>query len=110
LDKLKDIIVKKKFQKKIEYFVCEHCGMEVQGNGYTNHCPKCLWSKHVDNFPGDRENECKGGMEPIHAYFKKGKWRIIHHCQKCKQKTEVYASEADDLDQIIKLSTAAIKK
>ena len=26
----------------------------MKGNGYTNHCPKCLWSKHVDINPGDR--------------------------------------------------------
>lgn len=24
--------------------MCEHCSAEVLGTGYTNHCPKCLWS------------------------------------------------------------------
>lgn len=38
----------KNFTRVIEDFICENCGTEVKGNGYTNHCPKCLWSKHVD--------------------------------------------------------------
>ena len=52
----------KKFIKVKEDFVCEHCGAEVKGDGYTNHCPKCLWSKHVDVHPGDRAAECGGMM------------------------------------------------
>ena len=42
------------FTRKVEDFTCEHCGREVHGNGYTNHCPHCLHSKHVDVNPGDR--------------------------------------------------------
>jgi len=40
--------------------------------GYTarDHCPYCLYSKHLDIFPGDRKNECKGLMKPI-GYMKK---------------------------------------
>ncbi|MFA6992594.1 MAG: RNHCP domain-containing protein, partial [Candidatus Gracilibacteria bacterium] len=38
----------KRFSRTIEDFVCEKCGAKVKGDGYTNHCPKCLWSKHVD--------------------------------------------------------------
>ncbi|MFA5023297.1 MAG: RNHCP domain-containing protein, partial [Candidatus Paceibacterota bacterium] len=30
------------FKRQIEDFVCEHCGEKVVGNGYTNHCPRCL--------------------------------------------------------------------
>lgn len=73
----------RKFQRKIEDFVCENCGEEVKGNGYTNHCPNCLWSKHVDNNPGDRQNECQGLMKPINAFFKNGIWHLVHKCQKC---------------------------
>jgi hypothetical protein len=42
----------KRFQKTVEDFVCEHCGHPVAGNGYTNHCSQCLWSKHVDDNSG----------------------------------------------------------
>ena len=40
-----------------EAFVCENCGKEVKKLGYScrNHCPECLYSKHVDKNPGDRE-------------------------------------------------------
>ena len=50
-----------------EPFVCEHCGNEVKPLGYScrNHCPKCLYSKHVDKEPGDRAEGCKGMLKPI---------------------------------------------
>ena len=68
------------FQKKVEDFVCEKCGAVVKGNGYTNHCPQCLWSKHVDVHPGDRAAACGGLMEPI-AVEQEGKDQMI--VQKC---------------------------
>ena len=55
----------KNFQKKVEDFVCEHCQTKNQEDGYTNHCPNCLWSRHVDINPGDRAEKCGGMMEPI---------------------------------------------
>ena len=36
------------FIRKTEDFICENCGAVVVGNGYTNHCPACLYSKHVE--------------------------------------------------------------
>jgi len=60
---------KKRFQKRIEDFVCERCGAFVKGTGYTDHCPECLWSKHVDVNPGDREAECGGLMEHVDTDF-----------------------------------------
>ncbi len=73
----------KKFQRTIEDFVCENCGEEVEGSGYTNHCPNCLWSKHVDINPGDRKNDCGGLMKPVDAYFKSQQWYLEQKCQKC---------------------------
>ncbi|GIW69886.1 MAG: hypothetical protein KatS3mg101_0633 [Patescibacteria group bacterium] len=55
----------KLFQKKKENFICKNCGYFVIGNGYTNHCPRCLYSEHVDINPGDRANTCEGLMEPV---------------------------------------------
>ncbi|MFH0905619.1 MAG: RNHCP domain-containing protein [bacterium] len=75
---------KKNFIRKKEDFVCEHCGHQISGTGYTNHCPKCLWSKHVDNTPGDRRNPCGGPMEPISWELKQGlPKRVLHRCQTC---------------------------
>ena len=54
----------KRFSRLIEDFICEHCNNPVKGNGYTNHCPYCLYSKHVDEDPGDRAATCHGIMEP----------------------------------------------
>ena len=43
----------KKFTKIDEEFICENCGAKVEKLGYTcrNHCPHCLYSKHVDVNP-----------------------------------------------------------
>lgn len=73
----------KKFQRRIEDFVCGYCGVEVRGNGYTNHCPKCLFSLHVDVSPGDRAAKCGGLMEPLSAFLDHGEWRIAHRCTLC---------------------------
>jgi len=71
------------FIKNKENFICENCSAEVIGNGYTNHCPKCLWSKHVDVEPGDRAATCAGLMKPISAEQSGGEWDIVHECVKC---------------------------
>ena len=71
------------FKRTIEDFVCEHCGGNVEGNGYTDHCPFCLWSKHVDIDPGDREAECGGMMEPWDIEPKSSEFRVINKCMKC---------------------------
>ena len=69
----------KKFSRCKEDFVCENCGEKVSGDGYTNHCPVCLCSKHVDINPGDRQNECMGLMETIEVEEKGKEYIITHH-------------------------------
>jgi hypothetical protein len=93
----------KKFQRNIEDFVCEHCGKVVKGNGYTNHCPYCLWSKHVDVNPGDRANDCQGMMEPIDVEFKNGKKFLIHKCEKCGFEKNNKVQEEDNLDKVLEI-------
>lgn len=94
----------KKFQRKIEDFTCEHCGTEVVGDGYTNHCPKCLWSKHVDVNPGDRAETCGGMMRPI-AGMKRGEDFIItHQCEKCGFERNKKLEKTDDFDTFVSLS------
>lgn len=90
----------RKFQRTIEDFTCEHCGKPVKGNGYTNHCPHCLWSKHVDINPGDRENSCHGMLEPVDAYLKNGNWHLIHKCTQCGETRNVQVSKVDSLEVI----------
>ena len=107
----------KLFKKNDNSFVCEHCGAEVEPLGYSsrNHCPFCLWSKHLDVNPGDRANECKGLMEPIRVELdpKKG-YVIIHKCQKCGEiHRNRAANEAsvqpDDIKLLIKLTVGKYK-
>jgi hypothetical protein len=93
-----------KFIKLKENFICANCEFKVIGNGYTNHCPKCLWSKHVDIHPGDRLNKCKGKMEPILVEFISKKYIIIHECQKCGEIKKNKISEDDDFEKVIDLT------
>ncbi|HEY4516759.1 MAG TPA: RNHCP domain-containing protein [Candidatus Paceibacterota bacterium] len=71
------------FKRTIEEFTCGKCGLHVKGNGYTNHCPRCLWSKHVDVHPGDRAAACGGLMKPVALEGSSPDYRIVHRCQKC---------------------------
>ncbi len=89
------------FQKKIEDFVCDHCGEKVIGNGYTNHCPQCLWSKHVDVFPGDRDAKCLGLMKPVAVSQKGNKYVITHKCVVCGHEKPNEMSPDDNFDVAI---------
>lgn len=94
----------KRFTKRVEDFTCAHCGAHVSGNGYTNHCPKCLYSRHVDNTPGDRLSDCGGMMRPI-AVEKDGENFIItHKCEKCGKTIRQHTAPDDDMGTIIALS------
>lgn len=95
----------KNFKRVIENFICENCGHNVKGDGYTDHCPKCLWGKHVDEeTPGDRAAECKGLMEPVEALYEKGKFKIHHKCTKCRHEFWVRESEDDDREKLMELA------
>lgn len=96
----------KKFTRRIEDFICEKCGTMNIGSGFTNHCSKCLWSKHVDINPGDRAANCGGMMEPIKIDFEKGKYLINHKCLKCGFKKRKGVEKNDDFDSVI----AIVKK
>ncbi len=100
----------KRFNRNIENFICEHCGAEVSGNGYTNHCPHCLYSKHVDINPGDRAAECGGLMEPIDIEQKDGKFIIVHRCQKCGFVRKNKMQENDDFNAILKISRNKVNR
>ncbi len=101
----------KKFQKRKEDFVCENCGEKVKGSGYTNHCPNCLWSKHVDIFPGDRLEDCAGLMEPIDVETKKGgTFVIVHKCIKCGEISRVGMSGEDNMQKALEISRKAAEK
>lgn len=69
-------------------FVCLQCGFGVSsgeiGTRHRNHCPRCLYSLHVDLRIGDRLSECKGLMEPIGIWVQAdGEWSVLHRCTRC---------------------------
>ncbi|HET8574712.1 MAG TPA: RNHCP domain-containing protein [Candidatus Paceibacterota bacterium] len=90
----------KKFQRTVENFECEYCGFFVEGNGYTNHCPKCLWGKHVDLFPGDRLSRCQGMMMPVEVLPGKT-FSLLHRCQKCGAEKRNKVAIKDDLETFL---------
>jgi hypothetical protein len=69
-------------------FRCCECRLDVStvapGTAHRNHCPNCLWSRHVDERPGDRASPCRSGMEPIAIAVRgHGEWVLIHRCRGC---------------------------
>lgn len=94
----------KQFSRQIEDFVCEHCGTNVVGDGYTNHCPSCLWSKHVDVNPGDRAATCGAMMEPISVEGKGGEYIIQHRCQACAHTRPNRTRPEDDFATVIQIA------
>jgi hypothetical protein len=94
----------KKFTRTTEDFVCEVCHVHVEGTGYTNHCPNCLWSKHVDKNPGDRLEQCGGIMKPISVERKSGKWMVTQKCGTCGFERKNSVEEEDNFEKIIEIS------
>ncbi len=96
----------KRFNMIDENFKCENCGLEVKKLNYTarDHCPKCLYSKHVDINPGDRKNECCGLMKPIGIEKYKDTYKIIYKCLKCGELHKNKKAIDDNMDLIIELS------
>ena len=93
-----------------EEFICENCHKNVNRLNYTarDHCPYCLYSKHVDITPGDRLNECKGLLEPVLIEKFKDTYKIVYKCKKCKQIHKNIMARDDDYNKIIELSKAEL--
>ncbi|HON21657.1 MAG TPA: RNHCP domain-containing protein [Candidatus Paceibacterota bacterium] len=97
--------------KEEQKFKCLNCGKMVFyspliGTAHRNHCPFCLWSKHVDLKTGDRKAKCQDLMKPLALTFKQeginkykekrqGELMLIHQCLKC-QKISINRLAGDD--------------
>ncbi len=70
-------------------FRCRNCRLDVPmaapGTKHRNHCPTCLWSRHVDgDRPGDRAADCAAVMEPLAVSVREdGEWALVHRCAGC---------------------------
>ncbi|MCL5410632.1 MAG: RNHCP domain-containing protein, partial [Patescibacteria group bacterium] len=81
-----------------------------------NHCPFCLWSKHVDEVPGDRNSSCQGKMEPLALTFKtegvdkygqknQGELMLVHQCLVCNKFSINRIAGDDDNEKILEIFT-----
>ncbi len=85
-------------------FICAHCGKDVSAKAWgtknRNHCPFCLYSKHVDNEVGDRKATCCGLMKPIGKMYKAdGEEVLMHKCTKCglERKNRIAGDDSGEL-------------
>lgn len=93
-------------------FLCLLCGLDVQPllrGGFRSHCPRCLWSRHVDELPGDRAADCLGLMRPIAAECTHGTWYVIHQCESCscRRRNRLALNDPhqpDSWDEVVALS------
>ena len=87
-------------------FRCGHCRLDVPtdavGTAHRNHCPNCLWSRHVDDDrPGDRDADCGAFMEPIAITVRgDGEWVLVHRCRACDE-IHLNRSAGDDSPLIL---------
>ena len=98
----------KNFTMRDEEFICENCGQLVNPLGYTarDHCPHCLYSKHVDIMPGDRQNPCKGLLKPVGIEKFKDTYKILYKCNSCNEPHKNIMAKDDNMELIIELSKA----
>jgi hypothetical protein len=87
--------------RKDQDFRCANCNRFVStkrescGVNHRNHCPYCLWSRHLDDVPGDRKAGCHCRMNPLGLTLKRtnkkygcihrGEIMLIHECTGCNK-------------------------
>jgi hypothetical protein len=107
-------------------FTCKHCGFTVSADTlysgviHRNHCPYCLWSRHLDLYKsGDRYSACKGLMKPVGLCLKKtykkyaplgtaGELMLVHQCLECGKSSINRIAADDDPDQVMRVYTQSL--
>lgn len=100
-------------------FTCIQCHQpissnpEISGVNNRNHCPFCLYSRHVDlERAGDRKAECKSKMRPIGLTVKRlnkkygsqqGELMIIHQCLGCGKRSINRIAADDDTGLLLSI-------
>lgn len=87
----------KQFIKNNQTFICDYCNKVVPQHPTSSrdHCCFCLYSKHVDINPGDRQNGCKGLLMPVGIRTANGKTQIAYNCTKCSERVFNITAEDD---------------
>ena len=97
-------------------FKCGHCHVFISaeailsGVNNRNHCPYCLWSKHLDLYQaGDRLAACKSLMRPVGLALKHtrkkygraaGELMLLHLCVDCGKVSLNRIAADDDVDKL----------
>ena len=98
-------------------FKCVHCRSFVSASTWVagvqnrNHCPYCLWSRHLDLFEaGDRLAACKAPMRPVGLTLKRsrnkyalapsGELMLVHQCSDCSH-ISINRIAADDVPEAV---------
>lgn len=96
-------------QSSDEVFKCRHCHRFVcplpSGGHHRNHCPFCLYSRHVDERKsGDRMSTCGASMEPIgHFQRPNGEYVLVHRCLDCEIERFNRIAADDDFELVLAL-------
>ncbi|HEX5366535.1 MAG TPA: RNHCP domain-containing protein [Acidimicrobiales bacterium] len=65
-------------RRQPESFRCRHCRLDVAGDApgtaHRNHCPPCLWSRHVD--------DARATGPPSRRAARP--WVLVHRCTGCR--------------------------
>lgn len=98
-----------------ESFICQNCGSPVPpasiGGKNRNHCPICLYSRHLDIVAGDRRSPCKAPMRPIAVWVKPdGEWSLLHRCERCGVIRPNRIAADDDESALLKLALYPMTK
>ncbi|MGW2514065.1 RNHCP domain-containing protein [Streptomyces scopuliridis] len=76
-------------------------------HSHRNHCPNCLWSRHVDDTPGDRAADCGARMEPLAISVRgDGEWVLVHRCVHCDV---LHANRTAGDDNVLPLTRLAVR-
>lgn len=95
-------------------FKCGHCrqfiGAPVLGGRHRNHCPNCLYSRHVDGTrPGDRRSDCHALMMPVGIIARRnGEQAILHRCLGCGKEGPNRIAADDNPVSLLRLPPVAL--
>jgi len=105
-------------------FRCVHCGHIVpsahwlSGVNNRNHCPYCLWSRHLDLYAaGDRLSACKAPMQPVALTTKRsrnkygsghGELMLVHLCMHCEDVSFNRIAADDDAETLLDVFHASL--
>lgn len=106
-------------------FLCKHCHnyvsahMLFSGVQNRNHCPYCLWSRHMDLYEaGDRLAACKAKMQPVGLALKQshkkygmgslGELMLIHACTECGKLSVNRIAADDDAATVMEVYEASL--